>query len=151
MEMRILKTLTATICALAAVAIFATATPARAQQEPHYLQALTELRTARDYFQYDIKRYGAERHHIVEEINKAIDEVKHAAWDDGKNTKFAGPGDAPNGWAPIHYGYNSLKAARKYVAMGIDTPQNEGLRDRALHHIDEAQITVDQLLRQGAQ
>jgi hypothetical protein len=147
--MRTLKSLMSLICALAAVAVFATATPARAQQEPHYLQALTELRTARDYFSYDIGKYGPERHHIVVEINKAIDEIKRAAWDDGKNTKFAGPGQAANGWAPMHYGFNALKAARNHVVQGVDTPQNTGLRERALQHIDQAQVTVDQLLGYG--
>ena len=147
--MRTLKSLTSLICALAAVAVVATATPAKAQQEPHYLQALVELRTARDYFQYDSGKYGKQRAHIVDEINKAIAEVKHAAWDDGKNTKFAGPGQANGTWAPVHYGANALTNARKFVSQGVDPPQNQGLRIRALQHIDEAQLTVNELLQYG--
>lgn len=149
--MRTTQKLMAFISALAAIAVFTTATPAKAQ-EPHYLQALSDLRTARDYCQYDTGRYKAERRHAVDEINKAIDEIKHAAWDDGKNTRFAPPAaGATNGWAPLHYGYNALNAAQDKVSHGVDTPQNQGLRERAIAHISEALHTVGLLLRSGAQ
>jgi len=134
---------------MAAVAVFSTATPARAQ-EPHYLQALGELRTARDYMSYDKGQFNADRRHVVDEINKAIEEIKHAAWDDGKQTRFAPPGNASNGWAPMHYAQNALFAARKHVDQGIDTPANTGLRGRATQHIAEAQRTIDRIIAQGA-
>jgi len=147
--MRILKSLGAVVCALATLAVLATATPARAE-EPHYLQALTDLRTARDYLQYDTGVYASERHRAIDEINKAIEEIKHAAWDDGKNTKFSGPGNAPNGWAPLHYGLNALIAARHDVSVGVESPQNTGLRGRAELHIGAALDIVSSLLHAGA-
>jgi hypothetical protein len=99
--MRILKSLGVAVCTFMALAVFAAATPAQAQ-EPHYLHALSDLRTARDYIQYDRGQFHGERHHAVEEINKAIEEIKHAAWDDGKNTQFAPPAQGvTTGWAPI--------------------------------------------------
>lgn len=145
-----LKNYGAVVCALIVAAFFAAATPAKAQ-EPHYLQALSELRTARDYIQYDKGRYGSERHKAVDEISKAIDEIKHAAWDDGKNTQFAPPAQGGGGWAPIHEAQKWLAVARQHVEQGIDTPQNTGLRERAIVHIREAQARVENLKQAGDQ
>jgi hypothetical protein len=141
----------AAVCALMALAFFATATPATAQ-EPHYLKALSDLRTARDYLQYDKgARFGSERHHAVDEINKAIDEIKRAAWDDGKNTKFTPPSGAGETWVPIHVASRSLELATNDVEQGGDLPANTGLRDRALFHIKEAHSTLVKLMQAGAQ
>lgn len=153
--MKTIKRLVAPGCVLAAGLIFAHATRANAQQEPHYLHALSELRTARDYIQYDQdhnRGHGKEAHQAIDEINKAIDEIKHAAWDDGKNTQFAPPGlGAANTWAPIHYAFNALEAAKNDVQRGVDPPQNIGLRDRAAHHIAVAVQMMRNLMdMQGA-
>jgi hypothetical protein len=152
-NMRIVKSLAAVFCTLMIVAAFATATPAKAQQEPHYLQSLSELRSARDYIQYDKGApYGKERHAAVDEINKAIDEIKHAAWDDGKNTQFAPPTHGVNqGWAPIHEATKWLIAARTHVLMGVDTPENAGLRDRIVLHVNEAIRLMNGLQQAGLQ
>lgn len=148
--MRILKSLGAAACALMALAVFAAATPAQAQ-EPHYLHALSDLRTARDYIQFDQGQFNGERRHAVEEINKAIAEIKHAAWDDGKNTQFAPPAQGvTTGWAPIHHANEWLARAKGDVAQGVDTPQNQGLRDRALFHITEAVHILDRVQAAGA-
>jgi hypothetical protein len=148
--MRILKSLGVAVCALMALAIFATATPARAQ-EPHYLQALSDLRTSRDYIQFDRGQFGGERRRAVDEINKAIAEIKHAAWDDGKNTQFAPPAQGvTTGWLPIHQAEHWLAEAKGHVAMGVDTPQNQGLRDRALFHITEAAHVLNGLVASGS-
>jgi hypothetical protein len=149
--MRKVKSLMAAVCALVVLAFFATANPATAQ-EPHYLQALSDLRTARDYIQFDQGRFKGGRRHAVDEINKAIEEIKHAAWDDGKNTQFAPPAQGvTTGWAPIHQAEKWLNQAKFHTAEGVDTPQNAGLRDRALHHIDEAERTVGGLRQAGDQ
>jgi len=151
--MKTFKNLVVPGCVLAAGLLLSHASSANAQQEPHYLHALSELRTARDYIQYD-KNPAHERanHNAVEEINKAIDEIKHAAWDDGKNTQFAPPAQGvTKGWAPIHYAFNFLTAAKADVGRGVDTPQNTGLRDRAIRHIDVAIIRMTELIQnQGA-
>lgn len=149
--MRILKSVGTAICVLMALGVLATATPAQAQ-EPHYLQALSELRTARDYIQYDRGQFDGARHHAVDEINKAIDEIKHAAWDDGKNTAFAPPDrGVTTGWAPIHQAQHFIGLAKGHVAEGIDTPQNNGLRDRIMLHVNEARVTIQRILDTGAQ
>jgi hypothetical protein len=143
--MRILKSFGAMVCALATLAVLATATPAQAQ-EPHYLHALSDLRTARDYIQFDHREgFGRQRHEAVEEINKAIAEIKHAAWDDGKNTQFAPPAQGvTDPWAPLHEAVKWLDRAQGDTRQGVDLPQNTGLRDRAIGHIAAAhQILVD--------
>jgi hypothetical protein len=150
-EMRTAKSLMASVCSLMALAYFATATPATAQ-EPHYLQALSDLRTARDYIQFDKGAFKGERHHAVDEINKAIDEIKHAAWDDGKNTQFAPPAQGvTTGWAPVHQALKWLFNARGHVLQGVDSPQNAGLRDRAVFHINEALRIMDAIRQAGDQ
>jgi hypothetical protein len=139
-------------CALIAVATIAMTTPARAQ-EPHYLHALAELRTARDYIQYDRGApHGDLRHHAVDEINKAIEEIKHAAWDDGKNTRFAPPDrGVTTGWAPIHQAIHWIQDAKGHVAEGVDSPQNNGLRDRILFHVGEAEHALHDLEHMGVE
>lgn len=150
--MRKAKGLYAAISGLALFTIFAVASPARAQ-EPHYLHALSELRTARDYIQFDRGAPGGDvRHHAVEEINKAIDEIKHAAWDDGKNTQFAPPAQGvTSGWAPLHQAESWLQHAKHDVEQGVDNPQNMGLRDRAIQHISEAERHLHRLIESGIQ
>jgi hypothetical protein len=145
--MRILKRFGAAVCALATLAFLAAATPAQAQ-EPHYLKALSELRTARDYIQFDHRPgWGPQRHEAVEEINKAIEEIKHAAWDDGKNTQFAPPAaGVTDPWAPMHEAINHLDSATDHTKQGVDQPENAGLRDRALKHIWAAHQIVEGIL-----
>jgi len=146
--MRIFKNLAAAACALMAVLFFVTATPAQAQaQEPHYLRALSNLRTARDYVQSDQRGiYGSERRHISDEIDIAVAEIKHAAWDDGKNTRYAPPAGMVDPWFPLREAQKALGEAHRNVAQGVDTPQNTGLRDQALQHIEEAERTVSNVI-----
>jgi hypothetical protein len=145
--MRILKSMTVAFCALMAGVFFAMTTPARAQ-EPHYLHALSDLRTARDYIEFDHRpMFGHERHHAVDEINKAIEEIKHAAWDDGKNTQFAPPAHGvTDPWAPLHQAIHWLDEAHARVSEGVDQPENRGLRDRAILHIDQARHTLHSII-----
>jgi len=144
--MHVLKTLSAAALALVAMVAIGTATPAQAQ-EPHYIIALHQLRGARDYIVYD-QRPGFDqlRHHAKEEIEKAINDIKLAAWDDGKGTDFNSGGANGPGWAPMHDAKRYLDQARANVAQGVDTAANVGLRERALAHIDEAERAVDRII-----
>jgi hypothetical protein len=143
-----LKSFGATVCALATLVFFAAASPVQAQ-EPHYLQALSQLRTARDYIQFDHRPgFGPPRHAASEEIDKAIEEIKHAAWDDGKNTLFAPPAaGVTDPWAPLHEAINHLDSAMDRTREGIDRPENMGLRDRALKHIWAAHQVIEDVLK----
>jgi hypothetical protein len=147
--MRVRKMLTAVGFGLLAMVLMGTGPAARAQEGPAYLRALSDLRTARDYIQFDHRpEFGGERHHAVEEINKAISEIKHAAWDDGKNTQFAPPSQGvADGFAPMHEAIRWLDAARNHVMSGPDQPANQGLRERAMIHIDEAHHAIEMIVR----
>ena len=148
--MRVLKSLGATVCALIAIAVFTTATPAQGQ-EPQYLRALSELRTARDYIQFDRGQFNDERHRAVDEIGKAIVEIKHAAWDDGQNNQFAPPDQGvTTAWAPIHQSIHWLAEAKGHLSAGADLPQNAGLRERAIFHVSEALRITNHLRDAGA-
>jgi hypothetical protein len=138
--MRILKSIGMTFCAVAAFMFLATATEARAG-EPHYLRALSNLRTARDYLQYDQNPVTAgERGRAVGEIIRAIEEVKRAAWDDGKNTEFAPPaGPVKDPWKAVKEAEKYVKKAADEVSHGVDPAAATGVRDRAMMHISAAQ------------
>jgi len=83
--MRILKLLPSAALALLALVFLAPATSAHAQG-PAYLHALSDLRSARAYLQYDTRpAYAGVRDRAIEQIDKAINDVKTAAMDDGKN------------------------------------------------------------------
>ena len=150
--MRILKSLGVAGCALMALALFALATPVQAQG-PSYLGALASLRTARDYIQSDHRpEYADKRHYAVDEIEKAIQEIKHAAWDDGQQTKYAPPAAAETDpWKPMRMAANWLGEAIKQVNFGPDpNPANRGLQERATNHINEARRTIGSLVQRGA-
>ena len=145
--MRIFKKLATGICAAAAFVFFVTAAPVQAQ-EPHYLHALSDLRTARDYINSDHRPgFQGQRDIAIAEINKAIDEIKHAAWDDGKNTRFTPPSGMVDPWFPLHEAMKALHQAHQNADQGVDIPQNEGLHHRAVVHIELAETTVSRILQ----
>jgi hypothetical protein len=151
--MRILKSLGGAACALTAFVLIATASPVRAQQgqplnSPHYLEGLADLRTARDYIQSDHRPdFDRERHHALDEIDKAIQEIKHAAWDNGTNTKYAPPAAGlTDPWRPMRSATNWLSEAVKQI-NDIQDQQNPGLQLRATQHIVEARHTVDAVIQ----
>jgi hypothetical protein len=138
-EMRTLKPLILAASALLTLLLFVPATPAKAQM-PAYLHALSDLRTARAYLQMDMRPEGQHaRAHAVDEISRAIDDIKVAAGDDGKNpwhTPAPQSGGNP-GW-PVHSAVRLLREARGDVDHGHDMPENHGLRERSVDHIDHA-------------
>jgi hypothetical protein len=87
------------------------------------------------------------RHPALDEINKAIEEIKHAAWDNGTNTRFAPPA-APDTdpWQPMKMASHWLAEARKQI-NDIPDQQNQGLQARATQHIAEARNTIDTIIQ----
>ena len=65
-------------------------------RHPAYLHALTDLRHARAHLENLAPTYhmDKEEEHAINEIDKAIDEIKRAAIDDGKNLNDHPPVDA---------------------------------------------------------
>ena len=135
--MRILKLLPSAALALLALLFLA---PAAHAQEPAYLHALSDLRSARAFLQYDTRpAWIGHRDHAIEQIDKAINDIKVAAMDDGKNPWRTPPPQSggSEGW-PIHSAVKLLKEARHDVDHGFDRPANRGLRERSVEHIDHA-------------
>jgi hypothetical protein len=102
----------------------------------------------RDYIQSDHRPdFDRERHHALDEIDKAIQEIKHAAWDNGTNTKYAPPAAGlTDPWRPMRSATNWLSEAVKQI-NDIQDQQNPGLQLRATQHIVEARHTVDAVIQ----
>jgi hypothetical protein len=142
------KTIFHAAFSLLAVLFLAPATLANAQ-EPAYLHAISDLRTAREYLKMDSRPGSAgARDFAIREISRAIDEIKMAARDDGKNPSVTPPPQSevnPN-W-PIHSAAKLLREARRDVDHGIDRRENAGLRERSVIHIDKALEALEPFLR----
>jgi hypothetical protein len=137
--MRSLKAFASAAFALLTLLTLAPATVAHAQM-PAYLHALSDLRSARAFLEYDTRpAWAGHRQHAIEQIQKAIDDIKVAARDDGKNPWHTPPPQSGGSEAwPIHSAVKLLKEARGDVDHGVDLPENHGLRERSLEHIDHA-------------
>jgi hypothetical protein len=119
---------------------------------PAYLHALTDLRHARAHLERftPSERMDAEQQHAIEEIDRAIDEITRAAINDGKNLNDHPPVDAHMDFSGrYHRALELLDKAHNDIAREEDDPRVRGLRNRALHHIDEAHHIVDHLVMQA--
>jgi hypothetical protein len=110
-------------------------------KHPYYLHALTDLRAARWLLEHrpgDAAVSGQEDVAITQ-IDAAIGEIKKAAIDDGKDLHdhpaIDAPADRPG---RLHKALEILRKVHGDVAREEDDPATRGLRDRAVHHIDEA-------------
>jgi hypothetical protein len=117
----------------------APAAPAAAH--PAYLHALSDLRNARA----NLERKGGDRqmkwdeHDAIVEIDHAIEDIKKASVDDGKNLEDHPAVDAHEPRAGrLHKAIAALRAARGDIAQEEDNGFASGLRGRALHDVDEA-------------
>jgi hypothetical protein len=137
--MRSFKSLMAAAFALLTFLALAPATLAHAQF-PAYLHAISDLRSAREYLKMDTRPRGEmARQRAIEQITKAIDEMKIAARDDGRNPWHTPPPQSGGNEAwPIHSAVKLLREARGDVDHGRDMPENAGLRERSVDHIDKA-------------
>jgi len=110
-------------------------------KHPYYLHALSDLRAARWMLEHrpgDAAVSGQEDVAITE-IDKTIDEIKHAAIDDGKDIHDHPKVDVPNDHpGRLHKALELLRKVHSDVAREEDDPMTKGLRDRAVHHLDEA-------------
>jgi hypothetical protein len=146
-----MKTLTKIAVIAAAIAFLVpfTSQNLHAQgKHPAYLHALSDLRDARAHLQRpDGGPLHAEERAAVEEIDHAIDEIKRAAFDDGKNLADRPPVDAHNPWVGrLHDARGLLDKAHKDIAREEDNPEARGLRDRVIGHIDRAHGHVDEAI-----
>jgi hypothetical protein len=117
-------------------------------KHPAYLHALSDLRDARAHLQRpDGGALHAEEHAAVEEIDHAIDEIKRAAFDDGKNIEDRPPVDPHKPWVGrLHDARELLDKAHHDIEKEEDNPEARGLRDRVIVHIDRAHHHVDEAI-----
>jgi hypothetical protein len=110
-------------------------------KHPFYLHALSDLRAARWLLEHrpgDAAVSGQEDV-AVTEIDKAINEIKKASIDDGKDLHDHPPVQGANDHpGRLHKAAELLHKVHGDVAREEDDPFTRGLRDRAIMHIDEA-------------
>ncbi len=115
---------------------------------PRYLHALSDLRHARAHLErlaMNEQRDEMERH-AIQQIDEAINEMKRASIEDGKNLN-----DHPAIDARLRRGdryreaLELLDAARRDARMEEDDPRSRGLQHRIISHIDNAHHMVKML------
>ena len=109
-------------------------------KHPAYLHALTDLRTARWLLEHqpgDVKVYSDEDVAITE-VDATINEIKHAAIDDGKDLHDHPNVDVHEHGSRLLRSIESLKKARADIAGEEDNPDIHELRHRSIEHLDHA-------------
>lgn len=122
-------------------------------RHPAYLHALSDLRDARAHLERftGSDRINDEEQHAIDEIDRAIAEIKRASVDDGKDIHDHMPVDAHLGHrGRYHKALELLDKAHNDIAREEDDSWARGLRNRSLGHIDEAHRIVDHLIMQAA-
>jgi hypothetical protein len=132
--------------AVAAVALMA-AVPTWADnpgKHPAYLHALSDLRDARAHLEHlSSEKVNQEEEHAIDQIDKAIGEIKKAAIMDGKNIDDHKPVDAHlQRTGRYHKALELLDKAKQDVSGEEDQPDTQGLQGRVIHHIEEAKHSV---------
>jgi len=110
-------------------------------RHPAYLHALSDLRAARWLIEHRPGDWAqtADEGESVRQIDAAINDIKKAAFDDGKNVNDHPPLDEhPDHRGRIHEAVQFLNKARADIAREEDNAFADGLRDRAIGHIDGA-------------
>lgn len=130
---------------LSAVMIPAALWAQRPGRHPGYDRALSDLRYARALLEAGPQWGPVARDdaRAVAEIDRAIQECRRAAWEDGRNPYAHPPIDAH--WLPrerLRRAQDVLASARHDLDHEEDNPEARRLRDRAWFHIDEAQRAV---------
>jgi len=108
---------------------------------PAYLHALSDLRAARWCIEHRPGDWAqtADEQESVRQIDAAIGDIKQAALDDGKNLADHPPVDEyPDRRGRIHEAVKFLQKARDDISREEDNGYANGLRDRAIGHIDGA-------------
>jgi hypothetical protein len=110
-------------------------------KHPYYLHSLSDLRAARWLIEHrpgDAK-VSADEDVAIARIDETINEIKHAAIDDGKDIHDHPPVDEKlDHKGRLHRADELLNKVHSDIAREEDDPLTRGLRNRAVHHLDEA-------------
>lgn len=145
----------ALVAALAGALVVTACAPARAvppppDRHPAYARAISDLRAAR----FDLEHrpgdpvVSANENVAINEIDRAINEARRAAFDDGRNPNARPPADAAPRPGRLRDADALLRRAHDDVARAEDNPGTRGLRDAVLVHIDAAIRATDQAIRE---
>ncbi len=128
----------ALIIALTVISIM----PALAGEHPAYLRALSDLRAARWFIEHHPAnnwKQSEDEAGAIKSIDAAINEIKRAAIDDGKNINEHVPVQEINERVGrLRKALEMLRKTRADVNKEEDNNFAKGLKMRALRHIDEA-------------
>ncbi len=115
---------------------------------PAFLHALTDLRHARAYLERPARPdIQWDENTAISAIDRAINEIKRAAIDDGKNLNDHPGLDANlNHRGRLQHSLELLRKAKRDIEEREDNMFAEGLRDRAIRHIDTAINFVEQAI-----
>ena len=133
-------------------AFFLVLTPGNAAAQgrhPAYLHALTDLRAARAHLErHDGGDLRHEEKEAIHQINDAIDEIKKAAIQDGKDLDEHPPVDAGLDYpGRLHRAMELLNKAHEDLSREEDNSSAQGLQQRAFDHIDKARHEVGECIR----
>jgi hypothetical protein len=131
------------------VPAFSSAQPVPSPDHPAYLHALADLRHARAHLQRpDGGELRDQEKKAIHEIDDAINEIKKASIDDGKDLNDHPPVDAKLDWhGRLHRALELVNKAHNDVAREEDNAFAQGLQQRALDHIDKAHHHIDEAIR----
>jgi tetratricopeptide (TPR) repeat protein len=125
------------------------ATAAQGKDHPAYLRALSDLRQARAYLQRpDQGVLKEEEKRAIRDIDSAIEEIKKAAIDDGKDLNDHPPVDAKMEWkGRLHQAVELLDRAHRDVTEDEDNRFAQGLQQRAKEQIARARQHVEDAIK----
>jgi tetratricopeptide (TPR) repeat protein len=128
---------------------YSSARPAPGPDHPAYLHALADLRDARAHLQRpDGGELRDQEKKAVHEIDDAINEIKKASIDDGKDLNDHPPIDANLDWrGRLHKSLELVNKAHNDVAREEDNAFAQGLQQRALDHIDKAHRHIEEAIQ----
>jgi hypothetical protein len=110
-------------------------------KHPAYLHALSDLRAARWMLEHRAgdAAVSAQEDVAITQIDAAINEIKKASIDDGKDIHdHPGVSDVAGRAGRLHKALELLHKTHDDVAREEDDPMVKGLRNRAVGHIDAA-------------
>lgn len=148
---RIMQKFAIAVAALALVlafAAFANARPAAPERHANYLHALADLRFARALISNpDSGRIQDPERQAMADIDAAIQELKAAGIDDGKDLNDHPGIDSHLRWIPrLNKAGKVLDNAHDEAAKEEDDPSAQGLQGRILEHIGQARRHVEQAI-----
>jgi hypothetical protein len=119
---------------------------------PAYLHALSNPRAARWLIEHRPGNWQQTEDEVaaVKRIDAAIAEIKKAAIEDGKNLEdHPGVEDRHDHGGRLHLALDSLRKAHEDVNKEEDNGFAQGLKRRALDHIDGAKGAVERAINAG--